>query len=245
MPPAKFKRHKFGKECMMEQPVPLAYYSTFNKGDDGPKFHPRTIGQLINLRTKQFVQNKRNNNMNVSVKEFENYQLEFREALFSIFDGKADINQSELDKEFENFSIAEDIKDMRQRERIMGIDIPHSISAEVEAMTDEELNLAFEAITPQPLTLTQQTAAGNIQIPTFLEATHAGGRGRGSGSAGRGRGGGGRGTSVIAQSLSNIITTEPSGAVSPLLPEAGTSTDLSLTARGERSFLRDIVKRDA
>jgi hypothetical protein len=188
MAPALFKRHKMSPECMLDQPVPLSYYNTANG-----EFHPRTIRQLINLKSNKFVQDKRNQNIDVTAKEFTQFQVEFRETLFGMFDNNANIHQSDLDKEFQAFHFKEDIKEMGQRERIMGVDVPQSISAAVEAMTDEELDLAFEEIT-EPLTLTEQTEIGNIQIPTFLEATHAGGRGRGSGRGGRGgRGGTGRG----------------------------------------------------
>jgi hypothetical protein len=64
MPPAFYKRHKMDPECMLDQPIPLAYYSTFKKGAV-PAFHPRTIRQLINLKTKEFVQNKQNKNEDV------------------------------------------------------------------------------------------------------------------------------------------------------------------------------------
>jgi hypothetical protein len=151
MPVALFKRRKMDPECMLDQPIPLAYYSTFKKGTV-PEFHPRTIRQLINLKTKEFVQNKQNKNIDVSTTEFTQFQVEFREVLFAMFDKNAQIHMTDLDKEFEEFNMEEDIKNMLVREKniIMGVDVPADIDAEVEAMTDEELEAAFEEITAEP-----------------------------------------------------------------------------------------------
>jgi hypothetical protein len=148
MAPALFKRHKMSPECMLDQPVPLSYYNTAN-GD----FHPRTIRQLINLKANKFVKDKRNDNIDVSVEEFEKFRVEFRETLFGMFDNNADIHQSDLDKEFELFSMEEDINEMQQREQnlIMGVDVPLEISEEpdwlVEAGKQQERERAIAANT--------------------------------------------------------------------------------------------------
>jgi hypothetical protein len=150
MAPALFKRHKMSPDCLMDQPVPLAYYSTFKKGTI-PAFHPRTIGQLINLKTKEFVQDKQNQNSDVSTTEFTQFQVEFREVLFAMFEKNANIQMSDLDKEFEQFNMEEDIKNMLKREKNI---------KEVEAMTSEELDIEFEEITaPQKSTLESIEAA--------------------------------------------------------------------------------------
>ena len=51
------KRTAKSAECLLDEPVPLRYYSTLPSGTV-PRFHPRTMRELMILKSKEFIRDK-------------------------------------------------------------------------------------------------------------------------------------------------------------------------------------------
>ena len=52
------KRTEKSEDCKLDEPVPLSYYSSLSPGTI-PRFHPRTMRDLMILKSKEFIDDKK------------------------------------------------------------------------------------------------------------------------------------------------------------------------------------------
>lgn len=78
------KRTEKSVDCKLDEPVPLGYYSSLAPGKV-PRFHPRTMRDLIILKSKEFIRNK-DKKGEANDKDLENFINDFKTELFKIYE---------------------------------------------------------------------------------------------------------------------------------------------------------------
>jgi len=201
------KRTEKSVDCKLDEPIPLSYYSSLAIGEHN--YHPKTIRHLIQLKTKEYASGLGDE---LTEKKVMDFVSSFTENLISL----ADTQSATLDQRLESMLIPID-----------------PINREVDNMTISELNTAFDELT-RPMTLSEQQAAGNIEIPTDFGLAFGLPRGGRYGSSRYG-GGDDRREETVEDLLSGARTQEEPS-------ETGSGEGISFNARGERAMLRDVER---
>ena len=135
-----YKRHGINPACMLDQPVPLSYYST----NPNIKYHPRSMRDLVKLKTTDFAMGL---GEDITVSKVADFESGFSKNLISLAEA--------------------------ERTTLLPSEFPEHIDKMVNDMTDDELNKAFDELTTvedRPPTLTEQQELGDIIIPALDEA---------------------------------------------------------------------------
>tara|TARA_R100000541_G_scaffold27854_1_gene37199 strand:+ start:279 stop:914 length:636 start_codon:yes stop_codon:yes gene_type:complete len=201
------KRAAMSENCMLDQPVPLSYYSGLPVRG---LYQPSTIRDLVNLKTKEYI--------------LEGEMTERKVMDFVSSFSKRLINLASIERLNE---------------------FPDSINEEVNNMTDDELNKAFDDLTVEaaeevleetPLTLTEQQELGDIIIPAIEDVVARPTATR-------------TGTSRYEkpepeepEMMDDLLSGATTGPAET--PRGGGSSDPfpSFTSRGERAMMRDITR---
>ena len=78
------KRTAKSAECLLDEPVPLRYYSTLPSGTV-PRFHPRTMRELMILKSKEFIRDK-DKKVQSNDEDLVSFINDFKTELFKAFD---------------------------------------------------------------------------------------------------------------------------------------------------------------
>ena len=150
------KRTAKSAECLLDEPVPLRYYSTLPSGTV-PRFHPRTMRELMILKSKEFIRDK-DKKVEADDKDLVSFINDFKTELFKAFDSGMKAHE-EKNSDWNMFMGEEDDY------YFMGLNDDKTNFREVEAnLTEDDEVVASQTqqdrmINPEPEPPTPETSA--------------------------------------------------------------------------------------
>lgn len=145
------KRTAKSAECLLDEPVPLRYYSTLPSGTV-PRFHPRTMRELMILKSEEFIRDK-DKKVQSNDEDLVSFINDFKTELFKAFDSGMKAHE-EKNSDWNMLGLEED--DYLEGEYFMGLNDDKTNFREVEAnLTEDDEVVASQTqqdrmINPEP-----------------------------------------------------------------------------------------------
>ena len=167
------KRTEKSADCKLDEPVPLSYYSTLESGSV-PRFHPRTMRDLMILKSKEFIRDK-DKKVEADDKDLVSFINDFKTELFNMYDRGKKAHE-EKNNDWNTFM------GEKEGDYFMGLNDDKTNFREIEANLSEDDESVVssqtqqdEIIKPEPTTPTPFNLPSHFQIipstPIREEAT--------------------------------------------------------------------------
>ena len=164
------KRTEKSEDCKLDEPVPLSYYSSLSPGTI-PRFHPRTMRDLMILKSKEFIDDKK---VKADDEDLVSFINDFKTELFKMYE----IGKTSHEEKNNDWNI---FMGKNEGDYFMGLNDDKTNFREIEANLTEDDELVESQtqqdgiIEPEPTTPTPFNLPSHFQIipstPIREEAT--------------------------------------------------------------------------
>lgn len=165
------KRTEKSVDCKLDEPVPLSYYSSLSPGTI-PRFHPRTMRDLMILKSKEFIDDKK---VKADDEDLVSFINDFKTELFKMYE----IGKTSHEEKNNDWNI---FMGKNEGDYFMGLNDDKTNFREIEANLNEDDESVVssqtqqdEIIKPEPTTPTPFNLPSHFQIipstPIREEAT--------------------------------------------------------------------------
>ena len=165
------KRTEKSEDCKLDEPVPLSYYSSLSPGTI-PRFHPRTMRDLMILKSKEFIDDKK---VKADDEDLVSFINDFKTELFKMYE----IGKTSHEEKNNDWNI---FMGKNEGDYFMGLNDDKTNFREIEANLSEDDESVVssqtqqdEIIKPEPTTPTPFNLPSHFQIipstPIREEAT--------------------------------------------------------------------------
>ena len=153
------KRTEKSEDCKLDEPVPLSYYSSLSPGTI-PRFHPRTMRDLMILKSKEFIDDKK---VKADDEDLVSFINDFKTELFKMYE----IGKKSHEEKNNDWNI---FMGKNEGDYFMGLNDDKTNFREIEANLTEDDELVESQtqqdgiIEPEPTTPTPFNLPSHFQI---------------------------------------------------------------------------------
>ena len=154
------KRTEKSEDCKLDEPVPLSYYSSLSPGTI-PRFHPRTMRDLMILKSKEFIDDKK---VKADDEDLVSFINDFKTELFKMYE----IGKTSHEEKNNDWNI---FMGKNEGDYFMGLNDDKTNFRKIEANLTEDDELVVssqtqqdEIIEPEPTTPTPFNLPSHFQI---------------------------------------------------------------------------------